>query len=967
MTIRTPIQGLVFAAVCGAAVYLAAQTPTTTQAPAPAVPSAAKTVGLNQPVPLDPQITVGKLPNGLRYYLKTNRKPEKRAELRLVVNAGSVLEDDNQRGLAHFVEHMAFNGTQHYPRQQIIAFMQSIGMQFGPSINAFTSFDETVYQLQIPTDRPDIMDKAMLILEDWAHNVAFDPTAIDKERQVITEEWRRGRGAAARMSDKQFPVLLAGSRYADRLPIGDTDNIAKFDPALLKKFYNDWYRPDLMAVIAVGDFDKATVEPLVKQHFAAMKNPPNPRPRPTYNVPDHAGTLYTIATDKEATATSVRVYDMAPAPDQATVGAYRQQIVKNLYYGMLSARYSEISQKPDAPFIAAGASNGLFVRTREATTLTAVVKEDGIEKGLDALFTETDRVARYGFTATELTRQKQLLERAFERAVVEKDQQESRSFAEEFIRNFTTDEPIPGIVYESQLHQRFLPEITLAEVNKLAKNWASDKNRVVVVNAPEKPGLGVPDSTKLAAVIKAASAKNLTAYVDAVTSAPLVETPPTPGTVAKTTTKEAYGITEWELSNGVKVVLKPTSFKDDELVFRAFSPGGTSLASDADYVAAQTAMQVVSAGGLGKFSAVDLRKQLAGKVASVQPIIGETDEGLTGVGSPKDIETLFQLIYLTFTAPRADPEAFKVLTSTSKSLMARQQALPGFAFAEALTSALTQNHLRARPLTADRIDEMNLDKSLAFYRDRFADASDFTFVFVGSMDLAAMKPLAERYLGGLPALHRRETWKDVGMRAPTGVVEKRVEKGIEPKSEAAIIFNGPFQFDQAHRVALHAATLVLEGRLREALREQLGGTYSVTTNDNSSKIPVEQYTIVVEFGCDPDRTSDLVKRVFQEIDAVKNGGVSEAQLRDVRAGLVREFETRSKTNAYLLGQISLRYQYQEDLKEFFNLPAVYNAITPAMIQEAAKAYLNTNNYVEVTLFPEKKVSGTRQEKQGIRH
>ncbi|HKW00569.1 MAG TPA: insulinase family protein [Vicinamibacterales bacterium] len=957
MTVRTPIQGLVFAAVCGAAVYLAAQTPTTPQAPAPAA-STAKTIGLNQPVPTDPQITVGKFPNGLRYYLKTNRKPEKRAELRLVVNAGSVLEDDNQKGLAHFVEHMAFNGTKHYPRQQIIAFMQSIGMQFGPSINAFTTFDETVYQLQIPTDRPDIMDKAMLILEDWAHNVVFDPTVIDKERQVITEEWRRGRGAAARMSDKQFPVLLAGSRYAERLPIGDTDNIAKFDPALLKKFYNDWYRPDLMAVVAVGDFDKAAVEPLVRKHFAAMENPPNPRPRPTYNVPDHAGTLYTIATDKEAAATSVRVYDMEPAPDQRTVGAYRDQIVETLYYGMLSGRYSEMSQKPDAPFIAAGAGNGLFVRTREATTLTAVVNEHGIERGLDALFTETDRVARFGFTATELTRQKQLLQRAFERAVTEKDQQESKAFAEEFIRNFTTGEPIPGIVYESQLHQRFLPEIALAEVNKLARNWSSDKNRVVVVNAPEKPGLTVPDATKLAAVIKAASAKNLTAYVDAVTTAPLVETPPTPGTVARTATKDAYGITEWELSNGVKVILKPTSFKDDEIVFRAFSPGGTSLASDADYIPAQTAMQVVSAGGLGKFNAVDLRKQLTGKVANVRPIVGETEEGLTGNGSPKDIETLFQLIYLTFTAPRADAEAFKVLTSQTKALIGTQQAQPGFAFAEALTSALTQNHLRARPLTADRIDEMNLDKSLAFYRDRFADASDFTFVFVGSMDLAAMKPLAERYLGSLPSLHRKETWKDVGMRAPTGVVEKRVEKGLEPKSEAAIIFNGPFQFDQPHRVALHAATLVLEGRLREALREQLGGTYSVTANDNSSKTPIEQYTVVIDFGCDPDRTNDLVKRVFQEVDAVKASGVSDAQLRDVRAGLIREFETRSKTNAYLLGQLVTRYQVGEDLKDFLNLPALYNALTPAMVQEAAKTYFNTSNYVEVTLFPEKKLSGT---------
>ncbi len=463
--VRSQLLLLVVAGVTGMClVAVRAQTQTAT------IPSSAKTAALGAAVPTDPQITVGRLPNGLKYYIRTNRKPEHRAELRLVVNAGSVLEDDNQRGLAHFVEHMAFNGTRHFPKQQIIAFMQSIGMRFGPSINAFTSFDETVYQLQVPTDRPQIMDRAMLILEDWAHNVLFDPTVIDKERGVITEEWRRGRGAAARMNDKQFPVLLAGSRYADRVPIGSLDVIAKFDPALLKKFYDDWYRPDLMAVIAVGDFDKSAVEALIRQHFAPLQNPPHPRSRPAFNVPDHAGTLYSVATDKEATTTSVRVYDMEPAPDQTTIGAYRNQIVETLYYGMLTARLSELAQKPDAPFIAAAASSGLFVRTREAATLTAVVKDNGVEGGLSALFTETDRVARFGFTATELARQKQLLQRAFDRAVAEKDQQDSASFAAEFIRNFTTQEPIPGIVYESELHARFLPEITLAEVNTVAKD-----------------------------------------------------------------------------------------------------------------------------------------------------------------------------------------------------------------------------------------------------------------------------------------------------------------------------------------------------------------------------------------------------------------------------------------------------------------------------------------------------------------
>jgi zinc protease len=950
MMARLRTQILFFALVGATGVCLAA----VAEAPQTAPANSAATVALTAAVPTDPAITVGKLPNGLRYYVRVNKKPEHRAELRLVVNAGSVLEDDNQRGLAHFVEHMAFNGTKHYPKQQIIAFMQSIGMQFGPSINAFTSFDETVFQLQIPTDRPEIMDKAMLILEDWAHNVLFDPSVIDKERQVITEEWRRGRGAGARMNDKQFPVLLAGSRYADRIPIGDMNTIATFNPALLTKFYNDWYRPDLMAVVAVGDFDKATVEPLIKQHFAPLTNPAHERPRPTFNVPDHANTLYTVATDKESTATAVRVYDMEAAPDQSTVGAYRQQIVDRLFFNMLTGRFSEIAQKPNAPFIGAAAGTSLFVRTRQASTLTAVVREDGIDKGLDALFTETDRVARYGFTATELAREKQAIQRVYDRAVAQKDQQESRSFAEEFIRNFTSNEPSPGIAYESALHTRFLPGITLAEVNKLAKNWTSDRNRVVAVNAPDKPGLVVPDATKLAAVIKAASAKNTTAYVDTVSTAPLVATAPTPGTVTETATKDAYGITEWTLSNGVKVVLKPTTLKDDEFVFRAFSPGGTSLAADQDFVAAQTAAQVIAAGGLGKFSAIDLGKQLTGKVATVRPFIGETDEGVSGGGSPKDAETIFQLIYLTFTAPRADPVMFGTLTSQMKALIANQQAQPTFAFAAALTDALTQNHFRSRPMSVERINEMNLDKSLTFYRDRFSDASDFTFVFVGTMDLPTMKPLVEKYLGSLPSTHRKETWRDVGLRPPAGVVEKRVDKGIEPKSEAAIIFTGPFQYDPIHRVALRAMTLVLEGRLHEALREQLGGTYSVAANANAAKVPIEQYSIAVQFGCDPSRTAMLVSRVFQEIDTFKNRGVTDAQLQEVREGLIREFETNSQQNGYLLNQLALRYQYPEDLKDFFSLPELYRALTPGMITEAAKAYLNTNTYVQVTLFPEKK-------------
>jgi zinc protease len=939
-------------AVCVATSLAGAQQP----APA-AVPksSPALTAPLSATIPDDPQITTGRFANGLRYYLRTNKKPEKRAELRLVVNAGSILEDRDQSGLAHFVEHMAFNGTKHFPKQEMVKFLESIGMRFGPHLNAYTSFDETVFMLQVPTDKPDVLDKAFLILEDWAHGVSFDDVEIDKERGVITEEWRLRRGASARMQDKQFPILFKGSRYAERLPIGDMEVIHGFKHDRLKKFYADWYRPELMAVVAVGDFDKAAVETLIKNHFETIPKSPARKLRPSYKVPEQPGTLFAIATDKEASSTSVGVYSKMPMRDQTTVGSYRRQIVERLFTGMLSTRLSEIAQKPDAPFLGAGAGRGQFVRTAEVSTLSAGVKEDGIERGLEALFTEAQRVVRFGFTTTEFDRQKRNIMRGLEQAVAEKDNHPSDPLADEYTRNFTDQEPIPGIEYEAALHARFLPEITLAEVNALAKDWVPDHNRVVMVNAPEKPGLTVPDEAKLAAVITSAERKDITAYVDAVDNQPLLDTVPTPGAVTKTTTKEAFGITEWELANGVKVVLKPTTFKEDEVLFSAFSPGGTSLASDADFVPARTAAQVIASGGLGKFSQIDLRKTLTGKVASARPFIGETEEGLQGSASRKDLETMFQLIYLTFTQPRADPAMFNVITTSTKSALANQKASPEYAFAETLNSILSQNHPRARLMSPELVDQMNLDKSLAFYKDRFSDASDFTFVFVGSFDQDTIKPLVERYLGALPVTHRQETWKDTGIKKPAGVIEKRVDKGIEPKSRANIVFSGAFQYNQVQRIAIRAMAEALETRLRESLREELGGTYSVTASAGYSKIPREEYTITIAFGCSPDRTDELVKGVFKEIDQLKTTGPTDKQVADVKETFLRDQETNMKQNGYLLGQIANRYQLGEELTSLFNLADFYNKIDAATIKDAARLYLKNDNFVKVTLYPEKPV------------
>jgi zinc protease len=917
-----------------------------------AVAAGAQNAPLTDEVPVDPRITTGTLPNGLRYYIRANRAPRNRAELRLVVNAGSLLEDEDQRGLAHFVEHMSFNGTAHFPKQDVVAFMQAIGMRFGAHVNAHTSFDETVYQLQIPTDNPVVIDRSLLILEDWAHNVSFDPMEIDKERGVILEEWRSGLGADSRLQDKQFPVLLKGSRYADRIPIGKPEIIRSFPYDKLKKFYADWYRPDLMAVIAVGDFDPAAIEGLVKTHFAAIPAASSRRPRPVFTVPDQPATLYSVATDPEATATTVSVFSKMVARDQTTIGAYRQSLVERLYAGMLSARFDEIADKPDPPFLAAATSRGLFVRSAEVTSLNALVKEDSIERGLTALFTEAERVARFGFTATELEREKLNIARGLERESVDEGAHTSEALADEYIRNFTQLEPIPGIPYEYALHQRFLPAITLAEVNALAKDWVAERNRVVIVSAPQRNDVTVPDEARLAAAIKAAPGKPLTVYVDAVSTLPLLDPLPAPGRIAKQTTNDALGITEWELSNGIHVALKPTTFKQDEILFRAVSPGGTSLASDEDFVAAETASEVIARGGLGKLTENTVEKLLAGKTAGVRPEIGDTDEGLRGGASRRDLETMFQLIYLTFTQPRADAEAFRAITGQLLATLANRQGLPEAAFSDALQDAVSQGHLRARPLSTALVGQMSLDKSFAFYKNRFADASDFTFIFVGSFDAETMKPLVERYLASLPALYRHEAARDVGMRPPAGIVERQVTKGVEPKSEVSVVFSGPFQNDQMHRVVMRAMAETLEGNLQRTLREDLGGTYGVSVNADFDKLPEGQYRLTITFGCDPARMESLVDTLFQMIEQFKMTGPTNGQVGDVRAALVRDLETNSRDNRYLLNQLTFKYEYNEDVRDVLNMREFYDRLSASAIQDAARTYLNTNRYVKVTLLPQ---------------
>jgi zinc protease len=909
---------------------------------------------LSDSIPHDPQTTVGTLPNGLRYYIRRNLQPRNRAELRLAVNAGSLLEDDDQRGVAHFVEHMLFNGTAHFPGSGIGAFLQSMGVRSGAHVNAQTSFDETVYQLQIPTESPAVIDRTLLILEDWAHNASFDELEIDKERGVVLEEWRQNLGVGARLQAALFPVMLAGSRYVERMPIGTPEIIQRVNHDRLKQFYSDWYRPDLMSVAIVGDINPAEIEALVKAHFAPIPAATTPKPRPAFAVPPHADTKVAIFADREATGTTINIYAKNPAPDQTTIGSYREQIVDRLFSNLLTARLGEIAQQPDAPFLAAQSRKSLFIRTAEVASLVAAVKENGIERGLSTLFSELARIARFGFTPTELDRQRLNTMRALERAAADRDTQVSGSLADEYVRNFTTDEPFPGIVYENELYRRFLPEITLDEINSRAAPLLADADRVVAITAMQRPGLVLPTEARVVALIKAATADVSTAYVDTVSARPLLASLPTPGRVVKATPTPVAGVIEWQLSNGVRVVLMPSTFRQDEILFRAFSPGGLSLARDRDVVPALTATMLTSASGLGSHTASDLRKALAGKTASVRADIGPMDETLAGNASKADLETMFQLIYLTFTEPRVDAQAFTVLKDQLKARLSTRTALPETAFRDALDQALTQNHPRARGLTLESLEQMNAAKSLEFYKDRFGDAGDFTFVFVGTFDRPTIEPLIERYLASLPARPRHESWRDLDIRPPKGVVEKRIEKGIEPKAEVAIVFTGPFEYDPLHRVAIRSMAEMLGGQLSAVLREQLGGTYGVRVETTTERIPTGSYKISIIFSCDPARADALVSTAFAQIDTFAINGPPPQQVADGRATLLRDLETNSRDNRYFLRTLTAAYTNGDDVGVAFDMRALYDKLTPSLLTEAARRYLDRDRYVKVILFPEKR-------------
>lgn len=907
-----------------------------------------------QELPVDKEVTIGTLSNGMKYYIRKNIKPEKRAELRLAVNAGAVLENDDQRGLAHFVEHMGFNGTKHFSKNELINYIESVGVRFGPELNAYTSFDETVYMLQVPTDKPEVLSKAFLVLEDWASGLQFDSTEIEKERGVIVEEWRLGRGASMRMLDKQFPILFKNSHYADRLTIGDKKVIETFSHPTLKNFYRDWYRPDLMAVIAVGDFDKAEIEKLIKEHFSSIAPPKEIRKREMYPVPGHEETLFAIASDKEATGSSVSIYIKQAKETVKTEQDFRKRITNRLLSAMLNERLQEISMQADPPFVFAGVGRGKFVRTADCYFLSAQVKDGGISRGLEAILREAERARLFGFNSSELERHKTNILRSLEKQLAEKDKTESSITVTSYVSNFLDNEPIMGIENEYALYKKYLPLITVDEVNKYSEGLLQKSNRVVMVNVPEKQGVSVPTENELASVIGKVAQEKITAYADKVSNKPLIKETPKAGSITSIGKNDALGYYEWKLSNGVKVIFKPTDFKNDEVAFTSFSNGGSSLVSDKDYVSASLATSLEAESGLGEFSKTELQKYLTGKIANVTAFIGTYNEGLRGSASPKDLETMFQLIYANFTQPRIDSTGFISFKSKMAAWLQNADNSPDKAFSDTLTSVLSNYHYRNRPWNMSLLEEIDMQKALAAIKDRFADAGDFTFVFTGNIDTSVFKPLVLTYLGGLPSTKRQESWKDIKMTNPTGLVEKVVKKGIEPKSSVAFAFSGDMDWSRLNEYKMESMMDAVNIRLREVIREEKSGTYGVGARHMLNRLPSARYNIMISFGCNPERVEELSKTVSSVIDSMKNFGITNETLAKVKETQKRQREVSLKVNRFWMGILSNYIEYGDDP----NLIPEYNKWVEALqvsdIKEACAKYFNSN-CVKVVLYPQDKI------------
>lgn len=905
-------------------------------------------------IPLDPNVRTGTLPNGLKYYIQRNTTPEKRVEMRLAVKTGSIMEDPDQLGLAHFCEHMCFNGTANFKKAELVNYLEGIGVKFGPHLNAYTSFDETVYMIQVPTDDPKKVETGVQILEEWAHNVSFENEEIDKERGVVIEEWRLGLGAQERMQEKMWPFLMYKSRYADRIPIGKKEILETFSYDRVKQFYKDWYRPDLMSVVVVGDIDVDVIEAVVKSRFSGLSNPVGERERTMYTLPYEHEPLAVTITDKESPITNVTLFVKNAHQEIKTREDYRKQLITELIGEMMNTRLKELTFKPQNPYLFGGFFSGFeFAKGADMTAVIGVAKDNNAAGTLETLLTEMFRMQRHGFVTTELDRARNTILKKYESSWKEMNKTESADLVMAYVYNFLNNTPTPGPEYEYSVAKDFLPGITLEEINTVAKNIFHEQGLVITISGPEKEGVILPTDTDAKNILKKVAASTIDPYKDTSVDKPLVANQPNPGTVVSEKIYPKTGVTEWTLSNGAKVVLKPTTFKDNEISFDAFSEGGISKSGTDDRYSAAIAAELINNSGLGSFTLPDLEKKLAGKDAYVNAYISMYYDALGGRCGVDDAETMLQLVYLYFKQPRKDKDAFANVLNNYKLEIENSAGTPEGHFSDTLRWSRYNRHLYYKPWSEQDLNSVNIDKAFEFYLDRFADAGEFTFVFTGNIDPLTFKPLVEKWIGGLPTYSREEHFNKLTVAPPTGIVKKEVKKGSEPKSMVMLEMYRPIKPDMLSKMALTATMRVLAIQLRENMREEQGGVYGVGANFRMERFDNPLAIISIQWGCAPSNVDTLVKSVFLEMKRLREEGPSEQNYKKVMETFKQERVTDLQDNDWWHQKLISVYKENASPELLMTYDAVVKKITTGLIKKTAATYLKDNAYLQVILNPEK--------------
>lgn len=910
------------------------------------------------PLPVDKNVRIGQLDNGLTYYIRHNKLPENRAEFYIAQKVGSILEEPQQRGLAHFLEHMAFNGTKNFPGDDkglgVIPWCETVGIKFGTNLNAYTSIDETVYNISnAPIDRTGVLDSCLLILHDWSNYILLKDDEIDKERGVIREEWRSRNSGMLRVYTDLLPTIYQSDKYADCMPIGSIDVINNFPYKDIRDYYHKWYRPDLQGIVIVGDIDVDTVEAKLKAVFADVQKPVNPAERTYYPVTDNKEPIVAIGTDKEVDDPSIEIYfkqDATPDSEKNNVGYLASQYMTSMISSMLNARLSELVQSANPPFTRASSyySDFFVAKTKEAFALSASSKADGIETALKTLLQETERARRFGFTESEYARARANYLQSLESAYNEREKTKHGSYVREYVQNFLNGEPIPGIEAEYAMMNQLAPNIPLQAMNMVMQQLVPDSNQVVIIAGPAKEGLKYPTKEEVINLLKGMKDLDLQAYVDKVSDEPLMKEAPKGGKIISEKEGDIYGSTKLVLSNGVTVYVKKTDFKADEIRMKGTSLGGKSIFPDKDALNFAVMDNVIAVGGLGNFSQVDLTKVLAGKKVSVNAGLGATTENVFGTCSPKDFETMMQLTYLTFTAPRKDAEAFESFKNRMKAQLESAQANPLSSINDSLQKAMYNNHPRVVMMKPEMVDQIDYDRILEMYNDRFKDASDFTFYFVGNIDLETAKPLIAEYLGALPAINRKETFKDTKMSIRKGVYKNEYAKEQQtPTATIVFLYSGKAPYTLKNDILLSFATQVLDMVYTEEVREKEGGTYGVNCFGDLQKYPKEQLLLQIVFQTDPAKKDKLAGIVVDELKKLAAEGPSDVHLQKVKEYMLKKYADNQKENGYWMNNLNDYFYYGMDMTEGYT--DIVNSITAKEIQKFVSDLLKQGNEIEVTM------------------